>query len=182
MNYNILKTITEDGWHIASLPEEERTAEMCRAAIQSAIPKLSDSESILRYVPKPLRTPELCMLAVARDGGALRDVPLELQKRDICLTAVKNYWNALGNVPVAFQDEELCGAAVEENGQALQFVPHALVTSALIWRALKTAPAALQFVPLELRTAEICLYAYRRDNTGLVARFIPTEILNELFW
>ena len=182
MDYNMLKTITKDGWRIVSLPAEKRTAELCRAAVQSALPKLSDTESILHYVPKPLRTLDLCLLAVARDGGALRDVPQELLQHDICLTAVKNYWNALGDVPLSLRNREICDAAIAENGLALQFVPRPLVTPELIWKALKTASSALQFVPVELRTAEVCQYACRRDPTGLAARCVPSNVLNRLMW
>lgn len=180
MNYSILEAIRKDGWYIAGIPEDRRTLELCRIAVQSAHPKLSDTESILHYVPLALRSAELCQSAVSKDGCALFDVPEKILTRELCLTAVKNYWKALAAIPSALRDAEICSAAVRENGQALQFVPRNLMTPTMLWEAIKTAPSALQFVPMEFRTADICLYAGRRDHSGAAARSIPVEVLNRL--
>ena len=65
-------TLIQDGWALRSIPEEHRTAELCRMAIDKAGVKVTNTYTILDYIPKTLRTEEMCLRAVDRDGAAIR--------------------------------------------------------------------------------------------------------------
>lgn len=54
---------------------------------------------VLKDIPEPSRTAELCLTAVQSDGNALAHVPGDQKMPDLCLAA-------LGNDGYAFEDEK----------------------------------------------------------------------------
>ena len=65
---------------------------------------------------------------VKKDGRALQFVPKGLKTKEMCLIAVTKYGRALQFVPEGLRDREMCIAAVTQNGYALSFVPEGLKT------------------------------------------------------
>jgi exosome complex RNA-binding protein Rrp4 len=106
----------------------------------------------LEYIPKDLRTEELCRLAVAQNGGALKHVPAALRTEDMCRIAVaRNGW-ALWAVPEKLRTEDLCRIAVAQNGRALYHLPKELRTEALCRIAVLQCWKAWMHVPDDLRS------------------------------
>jgi hypothetical protein len=117
--------IQEKGLSLASIPENERTLEMCFVAIHYW-------GAALKYVPNKYKTYELCLDAVRHntpvDEGcsALAFVPDELKTYELCLEAIRHdylisaFWEgdhysvefdysaAIKFVPEKFRTPELC--------------------------------------------------------------------------
>ena len=85
---NYYNTVAQNGWMLQSIPEEHRTAELCRMAIDKAGVKVTNTYTILDYIPKTLRTEEMCLRAVDRDGAAIRSVPEEVKTYEMCYRAI----------------------------------------------------------------------------------------------
>jgi hypothetical protein len=44
----------------------------------------------LEFVPEKLKTPELCLAAVEKDGKAMKYLPEDLKTAEMCFEAVKH--------------------------------------------------------------------------------------------
>jgi len=72
---------------------------------------------MLKRVPKELKIPELCLLAVQQNGYAIQFV--KDQTEDICLAAVQQNGLALKYVFPECQTYMICRAAIENNPDAI---------------------------------------------------------------
>jgi hypothetical protein len=144
---------------------EVQTEAMCLAAVRQ-------DGWLLEYVH--VKTPELCMSAVQRNGDALLFVPIELKTPEICLAAVQQNGDVLSFVPMELRTPELCMIAVQQYGYALQYIPIALRTSEIYLAAVRQNGGALRYVPEKLRTPEICLAAVQQY--GHAIQFIPEKL------
>lgn len=66
-----MKMVRQDGYALQSVPEAQRTEEMCLVAVTQA-------GGTLKSVPEALRTMEMCRVAVRQDERALESVPKAL--------------------------------------------------------------------------------------------------------
>jgi hypothetical protein len=128
----------------------------------------------LHYVPEKLRNAEVCLAAVKQDGGTLKYAPQKLRNAEMCLAAVNQDGRTLEYVPKKIKTPEVCLEAVKQNGRALQDVPEELKTPELCLAAVKQDGYALRYVPEELRTPELCLAAVTQDGQAL--RYVPEEL------
>jgi hypothetical protein len=122
------------GNSLASIPENERTLEMCFVAIHYW-------GAALKYVPNKYKTYELCLDAVRHntpvDEGcsALAFVPDELKTYELCLEAVRHdylisiFWKSGHSVEIDYVD-------------AIKFVPKKLRTPELCFEALIHNPSS----------------------------------------
>ena len=85
--------------------------------------KLINGDICFPEVPKKLRTPELCKIAVTEYGYALECVPEKLKTYELCKLALKSRGGALEYVPEELRTPELCEIAVKDCCWALEFVP-----------------------------------------------------------
>lgn len=78
----------------------------------------------LKYVPKDLRTEDLCLEAVRTNGASLEYVPKDLRTEELCVEAVYSNGFAILDVPVAYQTEALIMTAVRRsNINIFSFLP-----------------------------------------------------------
>jgi len=139
---------------------------------------------MLEFVPKELRTAEVCLEAVRNiqspglgNSNALAFVPEALKTAELCAEAVKNNYGALSFVPENLMTAELCLKALEQDGVALLFVPEIFKTAELCLEAVKLDGVALEFVPEELKTAQLCLEAVRnKKNVISLSSFTSTAL------
>jgi hypothetical protein len=125
----------------------------------------------LYYVPKPLRTPELCWEAVRQNSWALKDVPEPLRTPELCLEAVRQTGWALQRVPHALRTPEMCLEAVRWTCSALQYVPEALRTPEFCVAALaQNVSIITNLSNEELSTPEVSRWAEK--NWGFVAQVL----------
>ena len=127
-----------------------------------------------KYVPKALKTPELCLAAVQRNAWVLEFVPITLRTAELCLTAVRDDITALQYVPENLKTPEFCLAAVQSNGYSLQYVPKKLKTAELCRVAILEAGSALKYVPNKLKTTELCLTAVQSSDFAL--EYVPKKL------
>jgi hypothetical protein len=78
---------------------------------------------IFRKTADADKTPELCRIAVERDGRNLRYVPEDLRTMELCHIAVEQNGNNLEYVSEDLRTMELCRIAVERDGCNLLYVP-----------------------------------------------------------
>ena len=109
----------------------------------------------LKWVPKELKTKELCEYAVSIRGAALEYVPEEPKTKELCTIAVDKIGRAFEFVPEKFKSPELCKIAVEKYGGNLEYVPENLKTFELCEIALAQGYLADElleaFVPEEFK-------------------------------
>jgi hypothetical protein len=136
------------------VPEELKTAELCRAAVEQ-------SGGALAYVPEHLKTLELCRAAVEQDGGALQaemllsimredpqfgqyfpSFPEASRTREVCILAIKAFESVCAHIPKELQSEEFFveAVSVNENGKALKYVPKEYRTLNVCMAALRAHP------------------------------------------
>lgn len=97
-------------WVLRHLTKEQKTAEVCLAAVKQ-------NGSGLEFIEADLQTQDLCLVAVKRNATALQYVAADLQTREICLAAVRQWPFALQHVRT--HTPELCFAAVAQDKEAL---------------------------------------------------------------
>ena len=107
---------------------------------------------VLEYVPKDLRTEEVCLIAVKDFPYALKFVPDELKTKELCELAVNDGHWALEFVPEDLKSPELCLIAVGKNGYQLAYVPDGLKTYELCELAVERSREwAMDYVPEEFQ-------------------------------
>ena len=117
-----LVAIKKYNWDLCAIPEELRTAELCRIAVQKIGFELSD-------VPKKLRTAELCRIAVQQDGyRLLRYVPKKLKTAELCRIAVQQDGYSLKYVSKELKTAELCRIAIDTYERECQNTKYFFIT------------------------------------------------------
>ena len=109
----------------------------------------------LMDVPESLRTKEVCLAAVQRNGYELKYVPDELKTREICEAAVQKEGVALVYVPDDLKTKELCMMAVQKTGWALEYVPRNMRTPEICEAAVQQDRRILRYVSDHINPREI---------------------------
>lgn len=161
---------------LVALPDERRTAEVCRFAVQK-------SAFSIQFVPEAFKTPELCLAAVSRRGETLNYVPEEVKTYELCQAAIRNNGQALGFVPETLRTPELCMEAVRNRGWALESVPEEVKTPQMCREALKRIQSDYMILA-EIPYAEVCLEGLQKFSGTLDQDFkifaaIDPEIMTE---
>jgi hypothetical protein len=99
-----LKMVSKRGDDLGKVPKDERSAEICMAAVK-------DDGGALVKVPKALITQEMVEIAVEKWGTALAYVPKKMRTYDVCLTAIKGNCN-FEDVPDKLIDKKMTQAMV----------------------------------------------------------------------
>jgi len=107
----------------------------------------------LKYVPKKLRTQEICLAAVQNVSHAISEVPEKSRSMEICLTAVKHRsrgeeidFLVMGRDPTIF---------------VLKHIPEKHKTYELFLAAVQCNSWIFAYTPDEFKTAELCLIAMK---------------------
>lgn len=162
---------------LVALPDERRTAEVCRFAVQK-------SAFSIQFVPEAFKTPELCLAAVSRRGETLNFVPEEVKTLELCQAAIRNNGQALAYVPDALRTPELCMEAVRNRGWALESVPEEVKTPQMCREALSWMHGAEYEILSYIPYAEVCLEGLQKFSGTLDQDFkifsaIAPEIMTE---
>jgi hypothetical protein len=111
--------------------------------------------SALGYIPLNYITPELCKIAVEKDGRELRFVPFELITSELCNLAISENGLAFEFVPREFMTQEICDSAVKEYGCFLMDVPREFITQEMCNIAVEHSYHFFEYVPHEFRTKSL---------------------------
>ena len=113
--YFLITTIEEafamakkDGKNLSYVPEELKTKELCRLAVENNAIALSN-------VAEEFKTGVLCHIAAENIGYVLDDVPEELKTTDLCHMIVKKNEDALKYVPKNLKKAELYAIAYSDD-------------------------------------------------------------------
>jgi hypothetical protein len=192
-----LEAVIENDVNILSIPDELITKEMWVEAIKQ-------NGSLLEYVPKNLRTIDLCMIAVTTSDiwrPALRSVPEEFKSKELCMSAVKQNGESLAYVPIELRTKEMCVAAVKTDWKAVQYVPPTTEnkdifkyvvqkdatgiklipvkkkSKELYMLAVQSFGESLEHVPEEFKSKELCMTAVKQN--GIALMYVPEKFKTE---
>jgi hypothetical protein len=151
----------------------------------------------LRFVPKDLITPELCLEAVkhTKPGfnstfySALNYIPKELRTEEIYFEATKLGYR-IDHIPAEFRSERVCFEVIKFDARAIFLeipdgIPEEHKTYKLYLEAVKQYGSILKIAPKEFITPEMCLEAVKMNthsNSMIIAQsgdaiiFIPDEL------
>lgn len=195
-------------WVIRNVPEEKRTFDMCKVAVDN--PKFYQDRNLFNYypagqysyIPDKFLTKELCLTAINHDSTSIERVPEQLLTPEFYREAIALNGNVIFRTPDKLRTPELLllaikhGAAhvldgadimtpefyqkaVEANGNALGYVPREYQTPEMFYEALKQGKYALKDVPSELRTLRICLAAIKHSARSW--EYIPSNLKTSNF-
>lgn len=133
---------------------------------------ISRDGCFLVYVPKDMRTYELCVVAVKRNWYALKHVPKDKKTYELCMLAVQRDGYALEFVPPAMQTREMCTLAIERDRNALQFV-RLEKPGKIYLNAVKRDCWYLQHVPKQHQTRKLVMAALKQNGRLLKDVLVP---------
>lgn len=155
-----LRDVSRNGFLIKFLTEDQRTQDVCIAAVQN-------DPHVMSYLTTEQRTADVCMAAVKKFGYPIYFVSEEMRTQDICIAAVKKSGLALKHLSKEQKTENVCMAAVNQCGRALQYVPAEMMTQRVCIVGLGQNGHAIQFLNDAQRTPAVCLAALRSEPSAI---------------
>lgn len=119
-----------------------------------------------------------CFVAVLSNGYKLKFIPKHLRTYELCSAAVNTTSIALKFVPDEFRTHEICLAAISQFGMALEHVPNKLITEEFCWIA-SSKICILSYIPKQFRSLDICLKNIDRI-TNSDFQHVPDELKAEV--
>lgn len=182
-----MAAIRQDGWELAHVPEEVKTPEMCRLALDNSADLAYENLELLHYVPFP----EICLEYIKENNGC-GDVELPeilsalapgvIDSR-IADYAVEQDGRCLGVLPAHLQTVERAEKAVKEAGaEALagEKVRADLKTEGMYLKCTEHSWMSFALLPKAERSPEICLLAEKLypEETAKRPDLIPESVKN----
>lgn len=179
--------VRQDGWELAHVPEEVKTPEMCRLALDNSADLAYENLELLHHVPFP----EICLEYIKENNGC-GDVELPqvlsalapgvIDSR-IADYAVEQDGRCLGVLPAHLQTVERAEKAVKEAGaEALadEKVRADLKTEGLYRKCTEHSWMSFALLPKAERSPEICLLAEKLypEETAKRPDLIPESVEN----
>ncbi len=169
----------------STLDDLEKGFDLCLRAVSL------DGDN-LAFVPRHLRTAEICWEAARHDissqtvrqfwpreflaGGkwildleTLRIIERDIKAREAGYAESVRRGKSLETVPADRRSHDVCLAAISRRGTELLYVPDSLRSPAFCELAVRQNAKALLFVPEKLKTKKLCLAAVRQDGRMLGA-------------
>lgn len=179
--------VRQDGWELAHVPEEVKTPEMCRLALDNSADLAYENLELLHYVPFP----DICLEYIKANNGCgdieLPEVlsalaPGVIDSR-IADYAVEQDGRCLGVLPAHLQTVERAEKAVKEAGaEALagEKVRADLKTEGLYRKCAEHSWMSFALLPKAERSPEICLLAEKLypEETAKRPDLIPESVKN----
>lgn len=182
-----MAAIRQEGWKLAHVPEEVKTPEMCRLALDNSADLAYENLELLHYVPFP----EICLEYIKENNGC-GDVELPeilsalapgvIDSR-IADYAVEQDGRCLGVLPAHLQTVERAEKAVKEAGaEALagEKVRADLKTEGMYLKCTEHSWMSFALLPKAERSPEICLLAEKLypEETTKRPDLIPESVKN----
>lgn len=182
-----MAAVRQDGWELAHVPEEVKTPEMCRLALDNSADLAYENLELLHYVPFP----DICLEYIRANNGC-GDVELPeilsalapgvIDSR-IADYAIEQDGRCLGVLPAHLQTVERAEKAVKEAGtEALagEKVRAELKTERLYRKCAEHSWMSFALLPKAERSPEICLLAAKLypQETAQRPDLIPESVKN----
>lgn len=182
-----MTAVRQDGWELAHVPEEVKTPEMCRLALDNSADLAYENLELLHYVPFP----DICLEYIKANNGCgdveLPEVlsalaPGVIDSR-IADYAIEQDGRCLGVLPAHLQTVERAEKAVKEAGtEALagEKVRAELKTEGLYRKCAEHSWMSFALLPKAERSPEICLLAAKLypQETAKRPDLIPESVKN----
>lgn len=182
-----MAAVRQDGWELAHVPEEVKTPEMCRLALDNSADLAYENLELLHYVPFP----DICLEYIRANNGCgdveLPEVlsalaPGVIDSR-IADYAIEQDGRCLGVLPAHLQTVERAEKAVKEAGtEALagEKVRAELKTERLYRKCAEHSWMSFALLPKAERSPEICLLAAKLypQETAQRSDLIPESVKN----
>lgn len=182
-----MAAVRQDGWELAHVPEEVKTPEMCRLALDSSADLAYENLELLHYVPFP----DICLEYIRANNGCgdveLPEVlsalaPGVIDSR-IADYAIEQDGRCLGVLPAHLQTVERAEKAVNEAGtEALagEKIRAELKTERLYRKCAEHSWMSFALLPKAERSPEICLLAAKLypQETAKRPDLIPESVKN----
>ena len=182
-----MAAVRQDGWELAHVPEEVKTPEMCRLALDNSADLAYENLELLHYVPFP----DICLEYIKANNGCgdveLPEVlsalaPGVIDSR-IADYAIEQDGRCLGVLPAHLQTVERAEKAVNEAGtEALagEKVRAELKTEGLYRKCTEHSWMSFALLPKTERSPEICLLAAKLypQETAQRPDLIPESVKN----
>lgn len=173
--YMCRKVVTHNGDLLSMVPEELRTEEIYRLAIDNTV-----RGEVVKYLPQKYLTEETYIKIIKKTKGRTAQYIKRPDMSDaVCDAAVKSCGTNLQYVPKEKRTIARCLLAVFETEAAFRYVPQKYKSKAYSEMFAKANPYAVR----EMRNGCISIEAYReavRADHSLV-RMVPEKILAEAF-
>lgn len=182
-----MAAVEQDGWELAHVPEEVKTPEMCRIALDNSVDLAYENVELLRHVPFP----EVCLEYIrANNGGGDVELPEVVSSLapgvindKIADYAVEQDGRCLGALPVHLQTVERAETAVKEAGTialASDNVRAGLKTEEMYRKCAEHSWMSFALLPKAERSPEICLLADKLYPEEMAKRpdLIPGSVKN----
>jgi len=126
--------------------------------------KFEQNPRVLKFIPKQLKTQEMCDKAVKYNIQLLKYVPEQFRTQEMCNKAIgKNPWT-LELVPEQFKTQEMYNKVVGKYPWALELVPEQFKTQKMCSEAVEFSIQFLKYVPDHLKTEEMCNKAIEQNR------------------
>lgn len=173
--YMCEKVVTHNGDLLSMVPEEMRTEEIYRLAIDNTV-----RGEVVKHLPQKYLTEETYIKIIRKTKGkAVQYIKRSDMSDAVCDATVKSCGTNLQYVPKEKRTIARCLLAVFETEEAFRYIPQKYKSKAYSGKFAKANPYAVR----EMRTGCISIEAYReavKTDHSLV-RIVPEEMLAEVF-
>ena len=169
------KVVTHNGDLLSMVPEELRTEEIYRLAIDNTI-----KGEVVKYLPQKYLTEETYIKIIRKTKGRAAQYIKRSDMSDaVCDAAVKSCGTNLQYIPKEKRTIARCLLAVFETEEAFRYIPQKYKGKTYSGKFARANPYTVR----EMRNGCISIEAYREavKTDNLLVRIVPEEILAEAF-
>ena len=181
--------VEEDGWQLENVPEEMKTPELCRKALETEAGFGNDfHRGLVQHIPSP----EVCMevLKECRENnpeelyGVAVAIRPEVMNGEMADFLLPLDGRCISILPVHLQTPERVRVAVETSGMSAVGrggVPKSLLTPDVYVRCAAHSRESLMMIPWAERSPEVCLMAKTLypDWVKNHPEFVPESVRNQ---
>ena len=181
--------VEEDGWQLENVPEELKTPELCRKALETEAGFGNDfHRGLVQHIPSP----EVCMevLKECRENnpeelsGVAVAIRPEVMNGEMADFLLPLDGRCISILPVHLQTPERVRVAVETSGMSAVGrggVPKSLLTPDVYVRCAAHSRESLMMIPWAERSPEVCLMAKTLypDWVRNHPEFVPESVRNQ---
>lgn len=158
--------VEEDGWQLENVPEEVKTPELCRKALETEAGFGNDRFRLVQHIPSP----EVCMEVLKECSkvcpeelyGVAASIRPEVMNGEMADFLLPLDGRCISVLPVHLQTQKRVLVAAETSGMSAigrGGVPKSLLTPEVYVRCAAHSRESLMMIPWAERSPEVCLMA-----------------------
>ena len=180
--------VEEDGWQLENVPEEVKTPELCRKALETEAGFGNDRFRLVQHIPSP----EVCMEVLKECSkvcpeelyGVAASIRPEVMNGEMADFLLPLDGRCISVLPVHLQTQKRVLVAAETSGMSAVGrggVPKSLLTPEVYVRCAAHSRESLMMIPWAERSPEVCLMAKTKypDWVRNHPEFVPESVHNQ---